>query len=90
MTVWWVRDLSADVGAFVSPVKMRPAASEHQVGPCVPTINQDQGLIQRPAVLQRSGGRAKNMRENFFFFEWRRWGAKKTSSGAKECCDHGC
>lgn len=64
MTVCWVRDLSADLGAIVSPVKMRPATSEHQVGPCVPTINQDLGLIQ----ARISGGRAENMRENVFCF----------------------
>lgn len=65
--------------------KMRPAASEHQVGPCVPTINQDQCLIQRPAALQRSGGRAKNMRENVFFFFLLRAAPKTTTSGAEGC-----
>lgn len=64
--------------------KIRPTASEHQVGPCVPTINQDQGLIQRPAALQRSGGRAKNMRENVFFLL--RAAPKTTTSGAAEGC----
>lgn len=69
----------------VSP-KTRPAASEHQVGPCVPTINQDQGLIQRPAALQRSAGRAKNMRENVLFLFFAESSTKKTTASGAEGC----
>lgn len=66
--------------------KIRSTASEHQVGPCVPTINQDQGLIQRPAALQKSGGQAKNMRENAFCFFVFCLAPQSTTSGADDGC----
>lgn len=70
--------------------KIRPTASEHQVGPCVPTINQNRGLmsVQQPSERQQpaDGRSRKNMRGNMLGLVKR----PKRQLLAQKVCNCGC